>query len=332
MTIFDFFVNADSEGGPHWPPCGGTTVRFQQFALSVCGWLTWIAVAMLFVIWPKAMEAAASEQDVHIQAHRGAGIERPENTLETFNASWGMGVTPEADLRMTKDGVIVCFHDADLRRVVSNADHSEAGQGIEQLSYSRVRELEVGAFRGEQFTGQHVPALADVFAAMRDRPDRLLYLDIKSIDLDKLAELVRSENVERQVIFTSEHYQLLRDWMTRVPESLTLLWNRGTEEQLDAKFDKLRAKEFAGISHLQIHARVGDLASGDPFTPSSKYLKNVIREMNSRGIVFQVIPWECSDRRAYVKLLELGVPSFATDYPQVTLEAIREFQATNRVK
>ena len=37
-------------------------------------------------------------------------------------------------------------------------------------------------------------------------------------------------------------------------------------------------------------------------------------ELKSRGIVFQVLPWECSEQRAYEKLLALGVESFATDW------------------
>src|ERR1041384_1766060 len=52
----------------------------------------------------------------HIQAHRGAGIEYSENTLEAFEHGWNLGVTPECDVRTTKDGVIVCFHDTDFKR------------------------------------------------------------------------------------------------------------------------------------------------------------------------------------------------------------------------
>ena len=68
---------------------------------------------------------------------------------------------------------------------------------------------------------------------MPGHPDRMLYLDIKSVKLPDLEKLVREKGVEQQVIFTSEHPKLIRDWKRLVPESHTLLWNRGTEEQLD---------------------------------------------------------------------------------------------------
>jgi glycerophosphoryl diester phosphodiesterase len=270
-----------------------------------------------------------SAKPFHIQAHRGAGLNAPENTLEAFTLSWNMGVTPEADVRMTKDGVIVCFHDGNLQRVVSNAKDTEKPQSVEKLDFARVKELEVGSFRGPQFAGQCVPALADVFAVMQGRPDRLLYLDIKTVDLDKLVSLIRKFGVERQVIFTSEKYPLIEAWKEKLPESMTLIWNRGTEEELDAKFDTLRQKEFAGITHLQIHVFVGNLDDAEPFRPSSQYLAAIGRELAGHGINFQVIPWECDDPRAFVKLLELGVASFATDYPEVTLQAVEQFRRAN---
>jgi hypothetical protein len=55
-------------------------------------------------------------------------------------------------------------------------------------------------------------------------------------------------------------------------------------------------------------------------------LRSLGKELKSRGIVFQVLPWECADQRAYEKLLALGAESFATDYPEVTLNAARSFR------
>ena len=118
---------------------------------------SFIAV-LIFVCVPTYESArAVAAEPFHIQAHRGAGIAAPENTLEAFTMSWDMGVTPEADLRMTQDGAIVCFHDDNLKRVVSNAVDADESISIEKLDLARVQELEVGSFRGQQFAGQHVP-------------------------------------------------------------------------------------------------------------------------------------------------------------------------------
>jgi glycerophosphoryl diester phosphodiesterase len=262
----------------------------------------------------------------HIQAHRGAGIARPENTLESFRWSWVRGVTPEADLRTTSDGRIVCFHDANFKRVVSGIDEANKTGSIEQLPLDQVQELEVGAFRGKQFTGQRIPTLESVFGEMRGHSERLLYLDVKKVDLNQLAYLVKKRQVERQVIFTSPDHRLIRQWKEIVPVSMTLNWNGGDESELSQKLGKLRNAGFDGITHLQIHVRVGDLNSDEPFLPRKEFLTLLGNELDRRGIVFQVLPWECSDPRAYKRLLELGVDSFATDYPEVTLAAVKSFR------
>ena len=52
------------------------------------------------------------------QVHRGGGRDtRPDNSLETFLWCWGHGVAPEADARLTKDGVAIAFHDPTLQRI-----------------------------------------------------------------------------------------------------------------------------------------------------------------------------------------------------------------------
>jgi glycerophosphoryl diester phosphodiesterase len=269
---------------------------------------------------------ASEPAPFHIQAHRGAGNALPENTLESFEWSWKHGLTPESDLRTTKDGAIVCFHDPNLKRVPYKIDESLTESSVEKLPLSELQKLDVGSFRAPQFAGQHIPTLATVFDEMHGRSERLLYIDIKSVKLDHLAALVREHKVEDQIIFTSDHPRLIRDWKKLVPESHTLLWNRGTEEQLANKMADLRKTKFAGITHLQIHVQVGDLNSDEPFMPSSAFLRKLGKELKSRGIVFQTFSAECKEQKVYERLLALGVESFATDYPEVALNSVKSFR------
>jgi glycerophosphoryl diester phosphodiesterase len=261
-----------------------------------------------------------------IQTHRGAGIARPENTLESFQWAWRHGVTPECDMRTTKDGTIVCFHDANFARVAQGIDAKTKKLGVEKLTLKEVQKLDVGSFRGSQYAGQRIPTLASVLAEMRGHPERQLYLDFKFVNLEQLATLIHKYDVEGQGIFTSTNYALIREWKKRLPESPTLCWNGGTEEELTKKMEALRKANFDGITYLQIHVHVGDLDSSEPFTPRNEFLRTLGKELKKSGIVFQVLPWECSDPRAYEKLLALGAESFATDYPEVTLAAVKQFQ------
>jgi glycerophosphoryl diester phosphodiesterase len=274
----------------------------------------------------RADTKSNGDRPIHIQAHRGGGIALPENTLETFRWSWDRQLTPEADLRTTQDGVIVCFHDANLKRVVRNANGDPAGDAIEKRTVSDIETFDVGTFRGREFAGQRVPMLASVLDEMKGHPDRLLYIDIKTARLPALARLVKEHGVERQVIFTTPDHALIRKWKKQIPKSMTLLWNGGKETELKERMAVLRKANFEGITHLQVHVRVGDLNSDEPFTPSSDFIQSLGTELEGRGIVFQVLPWECKEQAAYERLLELGVDSFATDYPEVTLSAVQSFR------
>lgn len=51
-------------------------------------------------------------------AHRGASLERPENTLESLEYGSELGAyAVECDVRMTSDNRYVIFHDDDLKRI-----------------------------------------------------------------------------------------------------------------------------------------------------------------------------------------------------------------------
>ena len=81
-------------------------------------------------------------EEVVVQSHRGAGLLAPENTLEAFDLAWSLGTVPEADLRMTKDGVIVAFHDDTFARVVRNADPALKKKGVADLTWDELAQIE----------------------------------------------------------------------------------------------------------------------------------------------------------------------------------------------
>ncbi len=248
-----------------------------------------------------------------IQAHRGAGMLMPENSLPAFEIAWGLGTAPEADLRTTRDGVIVAFHDNDLRRVLPDADAATRQKGVGDLTYDEVTALDVGAWRGEQYRGQRVPRMTEVYEVLKRHPNRQMYIDIKDdVDLAQLAK--ESQAVQRQLILASTKYEEVLRWKTLAPRSQTLHWMGGSEEALQKRLDLLDRQQFAGVDQLQIHVRFD--ADGS-MSPSESFLTAAGEQLRRHGVLFQVFPWETKDPAAFVRLLDLGVASFATDYPDV---------------
>ena len=78
-----------------------------------------------------------------IYAHRGASFDHPEMSREAYLAAVEQGADGfETDLRLTKDRVIVCWHDEDMKRVAdcdliiadSNLDEIQAAYPILTLA------------------------------------------------------------------------------------------------------------------------------------------------------------------------------------------------------
>jgi len=281
-------------------------------------------------------------KDFKIQAHRGAGDLAEENTLEAFQLGWKMGCIPESDLRTTKDGIIVAFHDGNFSRVVKNVTPDMKSKGVKDVTFAELEKLDVGSYHGEKFAGRHVSKMSDVFALMTGKPDRQLYLDIKNVSLPELAKLVVDAKVESQVILASTKYDIIRSWKKLVPQSQTLQWMGGTEEYLEGRFAELRKTDFADVTQLQIHVNIKGAVgtkveqkfidavkrdSVDPFKESDTFLLTKAAEVRGHGILIQTLPWGATSKAVYWKLMDLGFMSFATDHPDVTQDAVKAYYA-----
>lgn len=104
--------------------------------------------------------------------HRGASRNAPENTLASFRLAWQEGADGiEGDFRLTADGEIVCLHDATTGRT-AGTDLRVAATPL-----ARLRQLDVGGWRGEEWRGERIPTLAEVLAAVP--AGKKLYVELK---------------------------------------------------------------------------------------------------------------------------------------------------------
>ena len=271
-----------------------------------------------------------------IQSHRGAGELAPENTIEAFELGWSLGTYPEADIRTTKDGIIVAFHDANFARVVKGVTPEMEKKGVADVTFEELTKLDVGAWAGDQFAGRRVSKISEVFGHMKGKPERHLYLDIKQVDLKQLAAEVNTAGVSSQVVLAAPKHETILEWKSLVPASDTLLWMSGSEKTKRERFEALKQIDFKGITQLQIHVRLPgdkeakDVQPGEPFTPSRAFLIEVSQELGKRGILFQTLPYGATDPGIYAQLLDLGLASFATDHPKVTKQAVTDYYSRSK--
>lgn len=250
-----------------------------------------------------------------IPIHRGGGMHQPENTIEAFEYTWARNMIPEADIRTSRDGVIMVIHDDAVTRTAPGAPMAIRSRQVKDLTLAELKTVDVGAFRG--FPGQRIPTLDEVFAVMAKDKRKFLHLDYKSIDLDVLSRMVKKHGVERQVIFTTNRHDLIQAWRKRVPGSQTMIWMGGTQEAINATLDKLRATKFDGVYIVHMHYQQAAGASG--FNMSDRFMLDVQAELAAQGIIVQVQPWNIEDPLIYEKLFSIGIRNVGTDFPDMLL-------------
>lgn len=152
-------------------------------------------------------------------AHRGAAHDAPENTLAAFELAWRQGADGvEGDFRLTRDGAIVCIHDADTRRTAGEA------VTVAEATLAELRRLDVGCWKGERWRGARIPTLDEVLAAVPDQG--MVFLEIKcgpEILPPLKAALAASRVPPGQVVVVSFHEAVVVEAKRLLPR-VKALW------------------------------------------------------------------------------------------------------------
>lgn len=92
-------------------------------------------------------------------AHRGASKVAPENTIAAVQEALFLGVDfVEVDARLSKDGIPVVIHDAN----VSRTTNLKKPLLVEDLTLKELKELDAGSWYSEQFKGEKIPTLEEL--------------------------------------------------------------------------------------------------------------------------------------------------------------------------
>jgi len=115
-----------------------------------------------------------SKNNIWVAAHRGWSAVYPENTMEAFKAAAELGVDQiETDVRITKDGELVLFHDAKVNRTTN-------GEGLViEKTLAELQALDAGSWKGEQFKDCRVPTLLEFMEYVKNYPTLTLDIELK---------------------------------------------------------------------------------------------------------------------------------------------------------
>ncbi len=216
-------------------------------------------------------------------AHRGASAEQPENTLPAFRRALALGVDGmELDVHVTRDGVVVVFHDTDLRRLTGSAGR------VPRSSWRELRQLRV---RGVA----PIPRLVDVLRLVRGQA--MVQIEIKrGVRAAPVVRAVRKARASGWVILASFSPGIVRDARQLAPGIPRMLISEGRA----SKAALLRSLGRCGARGLSVDHRAVRSAAW-------------LRFFQSRG--HPVWCWTVNDPRAIRRLTEWGADALLGDNP-----------------
>ncbi len=147
------------------------------------------------------MEAIYLDRPLNF-AHRGACKVAPENTLAAFQAAVQLGAEGiEFDVQFSKDKELVVIHDFVLQTKTN-------GLGpVAAKTLAELKDLDAGMSFSEEFAGERIPTLQEVFDAVGDA--LLLNIELKSQSLsgeglaEATVELVEKNHLTDRVVVSS---------------------------------------------------------------------------------------------------------------------------------
>jgi len=238
-------------------------------------------------------------------AHRGSRVLWPENTMVAFQGAVDLGyLYIETDVRVSRDGRVIVFHDESLERLTDGVGK------VADRDWDYLRRLDAAArFDPDQDfprrgTGVSVPLLADVVATF---PDTMFNIDLKQPGMaDRVAREVRRLGIEDRVLIGSFYDRRIRTFRRAAPGVAT---SAGPLEVLRA----LASQRPGGAADaFQVPERFG------PIPIVTGRFMNAVRIAGK-----QVHVWTVNDAPAMTRLLDLGVDGIITDRPDVLNEVLR---------
>ena len=145
-----------------------------------------------------------------VYAHRGASEYAPENTMSSIYLGLKLGANGiETDVRRTKDGVLVLFHDKTLERVVG-----ETG-GVGDYTYAELLEMRV---RNYKTATEDIIVRFEDFLRYFGFRDINFAIELKEPGTEKeVLELLEKYNMREKTVVTSFKFECIRTFKALCP-------------------------------------------------------------------------------------------------------------------
>ncbi|MDH3857189.1 MAG: glycerophosphodiester phosphodiesterase [Gammaproteobacteria bacterium] len=283
-----------------------------------------------------------------LQGHRGARGLMPENTLPGFAKALAIGVTTlELDLAVTADSRVVVSHNLRLEPEIARYPNGEwlvqSSPTIHSMTLATVKSYDVGRLNpaseyAERYPGQQpvdgtsVPTLGEVFELVNKSGSQSVRFNIEVKINPERPELtfppgqfvravideVRRYQMEDRVVLQSFDWRALREVQDLAPEITTSYltvnqrWMSNLQTGVDGSspwLNGLDVDNFDGSAARAIKAAGGDVWSAFHREVDAESIKL------AHDLGLSVSVWTVNETSRMHELIEMGVDSIITDYP-----------------
>ncbi|MCI6574544.1 MAG: hypothetical protein MSC53_05175 [Arcanobacterium sp.] len=274
-------------------------------APKVLGRSTWLSFRL-----PPFTRGEPTERVI---GHRGSAGTMPENTRSAFQEAWDHGCRVlETDAQATADGVAVCFHDDELKRVTGLPG------AVADYSYSELQST--ARVRGPHGRSDTIMRLEEL---IEEFPHAQLVIDVKDARaIDPLVNVINGTHAAARICVTHAWDAWLEDIRDRT--SPLLQRNLGWET-LAALVHAARMGERPDPSiHVANWAHIGYRDNGKELMSDPEFSQRFIRVAHSLGIGVRV--WTVNDFSEAIRLWSEGADAVFTDVPKQMVQLSQNLQ------
>tara|TARA_B100001750_G_C15475548_1_gene582265 strand:- start:730 stop:1500 length:771 start_codon:yes stop_codon:yes gene_type:complete len=163
-----------------------------------------------------------------ILGHRGAPTQRTENTLPSFQKAIIQGVDGiEFDVRQSKEGRLIIFHDTDLKRLANQ------NKKIKELSFTELKKIKLNKTKNQKEEA-YIPSLDDIIPILEHI--KVINIEIKSESLLRgqgmlkpIIQFLDKHKIDDRCIISSFNPLFLMRLRLKRPQTIIgFLYNRNT--------------------------------------------------------------------------------------------------------
>ncbi len=219
----------------------------------------------------------------------------PENTLSAFRAAEAAGADGvELDVHLSRDGIPIVIHDADVQRTTD-------GRGsVAAMLSGELKRLDAGSWFGPAFRAERIPTLGETLDWVQDR--LRVNVEIKTAAAaEAVLRLLKDFPASRVLISSFDHNLLrqIRQHHSSIPLGFvveSLFWRRALRKAVLCQAESLHPRRDR-VSSAMVGA--------------------------AHRCRLKIYPWTLNDPASALTLQGLGVDGIFTDHPDRMIQLLR---------